>query len=157
MKKQQTGVTLIELMIVVVIVAVLAGIAYPGYRNYMQQTRRSDAQIALLRAAAAQEKFYSDCGYYAATLNGARECGATSADGKLGISLTSPDQYYDLGIAPGLVYASSCTTITCGFVITATPVVGKAQDGDGALHIDAVGTRQWNRKNSGTWVSWTSK
>src|SRR5688572_23692834 len=69
------GFTLIELMIVVAIIGILAVIAYPSYNNYATQTRRSDAQVALTRIAAQQEKYRADCGWYATTLNGARGCG----------------------------------------------------------------------------------
>src|SRR3990167_5713766 len=88
------GFTLIELMITVVIIGILAAIAYPGYTKYMQQTKRSDAQIALTQMANTQEKFFSDCNHYATILYGTtsptnqRACGTSAAspaysDGKL--------------------------------------------------------------------------
>ena len=46
MKKFQ-GFTLIEIMIVVTIVAILAAISYPDYQNYVQRTKRVEAQSVL--------------------------------------------------------------------------------------------------------------
>src|SRR3989304_10051200 len=85
------GFTLIELMIVVVIVGILAAIAYPSYNRYSTQTRRSDGKIALTQAASLQEKFFSDCNWYATTPNGTRACGsaAGNADTGLGIPTNS--------------------------------------------------------------------
>ena len=48
-RKQTSGFTLIELMIVVAIVAVLAAVAYGSYLAQVRKARRSDA-IALLSA-----------------------------------------------------------------------------------------------------------
>lgn len=56
--KKQTGFTLIEVMIVVVIIAVIAAIAMPSYKNSVQKTRRADAKEALVRLAAAQERYF---------------------------------------------------------------------------------------------------
>ena len=58
MRKSNGGFTLIELMIAVVIVAILASIAVPSYRNYVLRSHRVEATAALLKVAAAQEKFY---------------------------------------------------------------------------------------------------
>jgi type IV pilus assembly protein PilE len=58
MRERVRGFTLIELMIALVIVAILAGIAVPSYRNYVLRSHRVEATAALLKVAAAQEKFY---------------------------------------------------------------------------------------------------
>ena len=45
-------------MIALVIAAILASIAVPSYRQYVLRSHRVEATSALLRVAAAQEKFY---------------------------------------------------------------------------------------------------
>ena len=58
MRKNISGVTMLELMIVVAIIGLLSAIAVPSYRQYSVRAHRVDAQIQLLKIAAAQEKFY---------------------------------------------------------------------------------------------------
>ena len=58
------GFSLIELMIAIVIVAILAGVAYPSYRNYVTQARRSDAQSGIQITANRLEKFFGYCNSY---------------------------------------------------------------------------------------------
>jgi len=65
MRSRERGVTLLELMAVVVIIGILASIAIPSYRTYLLRTQRTDATAALLRTAAAQEKFYLQNNRYA--------------------------------------------------------------------------------------------
>jgi len=98
MGRHQTGFTLVELMIVVVILAILLGIAVPSYRSYMMRANRVDATAALLRIAAAQEKFYlqSNPARYATT---AVELASPPPAG-LGVG-TTQHQYYNLAIAAG--------------------------------------------------------
>jgi type IV pilus assembly protein PilE len=149
-RTSSNGFTLIEMMIVVVIIGVLASIAYPAYNRYSTQTRRSDAKIALTQTASSQERFYSDCNTYASTLEGTPRACAT---GVLSLSaaapVLSPNSHYTLTIAAGNI-AGGCAAFTCGYTITATPAAGGRQVGDGAFRIDALGTKQWDRNNSGT-------
>ncbi len=57
-RKQQLGMTLIELMIVVVVLSILAAVAYPNYRDFAARAKRNEAKAALLRIATNQERFY---------------------------------------------------------------------------------------------------
>jgi type IV pilus assembly protein PilE len=67
-KKTQTGVTLLELMIVVAIIGFLAAIAYPSYTNYVTKSNRSVAQTMLSQVASRQEQFFMDNKAYATDL-----------------------------------------------------------------------------------------
>jgi len=72
-------------MIVVVIIGILAGIAYPSYKEYVTNSKRSDAKAALLQAQIAQEKYRANHVTYG-TL------------GEIGISSLSPDGYYTIAV-----------------------------------------------------------
>lgn len=54
-RRNQTGFSLMELMIAIVIVAVLAAIAFPSYQDHMRKSRRADA-IADLNDIALREE-----------------------------------------------------------------------------------------------------
>lgn len=57
-RQPQSGVTLLELMIVVVVIAILGMVALPSYRQYSMRAQRTEAKTALLALATAQERFY---------------------------------------------------------------------------------------------------
>lgn len=59
-RQTQRGFTLIELMIVVVIGAVLASIAVPAYRNYMTQSKLSEAHSQLSALRVNLEQYFLD-------------------------------------------------------------------------------------------------
>jgi prepilin-type N-terminal cleavage/methylation domain-containing protein len=52
-----SGVTLIELMIVITILGALAAIAIPSYRSHIERTHRTEAKEALLALRANQVRF----------------------------------------------------------------------------------------------------
>jgi type IV pilus assembly protein PilE len=52
------GFTLIELIVTVTIIGILAMVSYPSYQGYIDKTRRSEAQSALLKLVDLQERNY---------------------------------------------------------------------------------------------------
>ncbi len=117
MKYKNTGVTLIELMVVMVIVGILAAIAIPSYRNYLLRAQRTDATTALLRIASAEEKFYLQNNIYASEAQ-------RGLAPPLGLGIPNTEHgYYALAIAANPALAQ-------GFTVTATAVAGGAQAGD---------------------------
>jgi type IV pilus assembly protein PilE len=153
--KQNLGFTLIELMIVVIIIGVLASIAYPAYRNYMSQSRRSDAQIALTLAAAAQEKFYSDCRAYTSKITAAYDSDCTVRG--LNMTQLSPERHYLLSVS---AETGTCKLASC-FEMVADPngagTTGR-QRNDGKFRITATGVKEWDKANDGSYsAKWTDK
>lgn len=145
-KLRNVGFTLIEVMIVVVIIGILAGIAYPSYQGYMRQNRGADGKLALTQIAAQQERFFTECSRYASSITATRDCTNLG----LGLTATSPEGHYTLALAQGILLGDNtvspnCSAWTCGFTATATPQGRQAQDG--ALRINSLGQRFWDRNN----------
>lgn len=146
------GFTLIELMIVVVIIGVLAGIAYPSYKNYMMKTRRGDARAIMLAISAQQERFFTECNWYATTLTGTRGCGADNTAGVLGFNLSGTvSENYTFAVSAGSkdrngTLPATCSSASCGFTLEATPISKQVKDGK--LMINARGERFWDKNNN---------
>ena len=66
MKKQQSGFTLIELMIVVAIIGILAAIAVPQYQNFMARSQAAESVVLLDGARTAIEDVVVDTGDFVA-------------------------------------------------------------------------------------------
>ncbi len=67
-RRSQTGVTLIELMIVVAIIAIIASVAIPSYTQYVTKSVRSVGQSWLTQTANRQEQFRIDNKTYATSM-----------------------------------------------------------------------------------------
>ena len=141
---------MIELMIVVIIVAILAAIGYPSYQEHVRKTRRADAQTALTQMANLQQRFFTECNRYAASLGGtAWKCDNGASTWTLGKSTTSPEGYYSLTLSGGIPASAACTDFTCGFSIVAKPQGAQAPD-KYWFYIDSTGRKRYDADKSGT-------
>lgn len=61
---EQSGFTLIELMIAVAIVGVLAAVAYPAFIDQVRKGKRAECRSGLLRGLQQQERYYSQMNGY---------------------------------------------------------------------------------------------
>lgn len=69
--RDNAGMTLVELMIVVVIIGILAAVAVVGYRKYIGKARLSEATAMLAEFAAKEQLYFLDNGQYMEAHNGA--------------------------------------------------------------------------------------
>ena len=133
MTSRQRAFSLIELLIVVVVLGVLARIAYPMYQKQIIKGSRNSAQSQLLELSNLQEKIFLNSNAYSPNISTAYT-GLSS--GGLGItSSTTYDAKYTLSVAP--------TVASSSFTLSAVPVTGTTQEGDGTLSIDSTGKRLW--------------
>lgn len=119
---RQTGVTLIELMIVVIIVGILASIAYPSYQEYVRRGNRAEARGILLETAQFLERNYTLANRYDQTSAGVAitntslpfQTSPKTGTKKYDIAVNFPDtQSFGLSAAPtGSMAGDACGTIT---------------------------------------------
>ena len=126
--KKESGLTLIELLIVIVIVGILAAVAIPTYTGYTQRGRRADAKTALEQLRASQEVFRAENGRYANDATDGSALNVLRANWG-GPPATVPSGLYNITMV------SDATTFTG----TATP--NGSQSTDGWLSIDQNGTK----------------
>ena len=122
---QQSGFTLIEMMIVVAIIGVLAAIAYPSYQSYVIKTKRVDMMTEMQNIASEMESRKLAQGSYS----------AISAGVKTDFSTAYPRQgtaLYDVTITDPLV---------AKWEITAKPKTGTQMAGDGNLSLNYQGVK----------------
>lgn len=134
-RRQGRGFTLVEAMIVVAIVAILASIALPSYQSHIKRSSRGAAQAQLVELAAVQEKIFLNSNAYASSVSDAYTGNATGGLGATGGK--SLDRRYTLSV----------TVSGASYTLTATPVAGTSQAGDGNLTIDSTGNRTWGSKS----------
>jgi type IV pilus assembly protein PilE len=110
MRNYSRGVTLMELIVVMAIVGLLAAIAIPTYRQYAIRANRADAKAALLSAAGALERCFTQFNSYDA------------ADGCAVV--------FPVGSTNGNYQISAPTQTAIAFALTATPQGRQIEDTD---------------------------
>ena len=118
------GFTVVELIIAIAIIGILAAIAIPSYQEHLKKGRRADAQQFLSQVAQRQQQYLMDARVYAGTL-----------------AELSMDTAVPSGVSKFYTLAVALNGPPPGFTVTATPIAGTAQDGDGTLVIDNNGNK----------------
>lgn len=114
-----SGMTLLELLIVLAVAAILLAIALPSYQRYVVRAQRTEAIRLILAAAACQERVRAETGAY------------NTSRCLQGIQLRS----HEFRIEPAGRASSQ------EFRIIASPIRPEARDGCGSLGLDHAGTR----------------
>ena len=118
-RAKMTGMTIIELMLVMAIIGIITAIAYPAYQDNVRKSNRTVAKTALLQVAAKQEQWFLNNKSYTNSLtNLGYTNGNLSQDGVIGDATA--------GIYVISIPASTATS----FTLTATPVGTQLEDTD---------------------------
>jgi type IV pilus assembly protein PilE len=143
-KRQNTGFTIIELMIVVAIVAILAAIAYPSYTGYIQRGARAAAKVALAENAQFMERKF--------TMSNCYQC-TGEAIGTISLPKTqSPDS----GTADyDPIELVDANTDANGFLLQAVPAATGRMTADdcGTLTLDNIGNKSVSGQPAGATIT----
>lgn len=123
MNTNQTGITLLELMIVVAVVSILAAIAYPSYQDQVIKSHRSEGKAALMQVAQRLERCYTRANDFTNTANGCPTFPITTEHGRYQV-----------------VHNGTLTANT--FTLSAVPQGAQMKDTRcGTLTFDDIGTK----------------
>lgn len=129
MKTKQSGMSLIELMIVVAIVGILGAIVYPSYRDSIVKTRKTDGISMVNKVMQAQERFFINNLTYTVNLT---QLGFGAAN-----NLPSEEGFYLVSAAAcggGIAQCVNITSVAQGAQSTGTPA-------DDNLSLNSQGTK----------------
>ena len=124
----ESGFTLIEMMIVVAIIGMLAAISYPSYQRYVIKTKRTDMMTEMQNIASEIESRKLAQGSYSAISAGVKTDFATAYP-RQGTSL------YDITINPSTPTPPD-NTLNNKWIITAMPKPGTQMASDGNLSLN---------------------
>jgi type IV pilus assembly protein PilE len=132
MQKNDSGFTLIEMMVTLAILGVLLAIAMPSYKSYTIRNNRAAVQSEMLQMAGNIERYR------------ARQLSYKGVDTALGASTAYPKsggkRLYTILLTPDPNGGS--------WVITAVPE--NSQKVDGTMKLDSLGRKCWDKTSTAT-------
>ncbi|PJI47407.1 MAG: pilus assembly protein PilE [Pseudomonas sp.] len=130
--KQETGFTLLELMIAVIVVGILSAIALPSYQSYVRRAACEDAKGVLVGAGNVMERFRAQNNTYSGANLGSYAASPVDGSSKeTNIAVTTAD--------------------ATSFTLTATPTTGGHLKSKGTLTLSSTGARGGTGALAGTW------
>ena len=137
-QKYQSGITLIELMIVIGIISLLAAVAVPAYNDYLTRSKLTDAFSTLSSLTTRMEQRYQDNRYYSVS-SADDDCGIAAPTGSEYFNYTCTTSTEGATVGQHFEWTATGTGTMVGFVFTiddngskATTTVGSGWSGAGS-------------------------
>ena len=133
-KGRVSGMTLIELIIVVTVMGILLAIAIPAYSSYMLRVHRTEAIRMLLQASMCQERIYAGRNIYDTS-----QCQPNSEHQRYEITYASPE------------------TRDRSYMAMAMPLGAQLDDPCGSLSLDQNGARSISARDISIMKCWSGR